>query len=217
LTAVLKPPAVQAFSAHPVTLQADALSLREDVIIAAMRQPGFTLTRGQLIAFSSATVTDGLAEALSMFMDTLPNEVRQNITVTVYGQKTASAGDILKKHNITVTSLSELPKQMAAAVVVYNEGEEALSVNAEHTRFVELASSTDGSLKIIAAADILFAVFQMPFKQFVLQHGTTIGLLEEEQEALFADADSYEGRVIIKPVDKKQAEGFMKRFVDIAA
>ena len=155
--------------------------------------------RGQALVFESYTVTDALAQTMASVISKMPEDIKESITVNVYGENSADAIRMFTNYNIAVTG--EL-KTANTATVVYSR--EKLSVPAEHIRFIEVEQLRDTADNIVTAAQIVLAIFNMPFKQFaesMKARGLDIGVSESDMEALFKNADSADGIIKIKPVD----------------
>ncbi|MDD3110432.1 MAG: hypothetical protein PHH32_07265, partial [Eubacteriales bacterium] len=131
----------------------------------------------------------------------------------VYGENKAHAYETLKAHGIAV---SEKLESVARATVVY--ANERLTVEAEHTRFVEVPGAQDAN-NIVTAAQIVVAIFNMPFKQFAEQMKTwgMIDISDSEMEDLFVNSDSADGIVRIRPLSDRSEIDRITKLVAQAA
>ena len=179
----------------------DSAEAAVNIVNAAMIEPGYLpVTRGQALVFESYTVTDALAQTLASIMNKMPRDVRESITVAVYGENSADALDIFTRNNVTATGQI---KESNTATVVYSKAR--LTVPAEHTRFIQVEQLQDIADNMVTAAQVMLAIFNMPFKQFAASmklSGIDIGVSDSDMKALFANADMIDGIIRIKPVDK---------------
>ncbi len=199
MSQVVKPRMAQLETAA-TEFTSDSAEAVVNIVNAVMIEPGYLpVTRGQALVFESYTVTGALAQSLSSIMDKMPKDVRESISVTVYGENKADAVRLLGKYNITVTG--EL-KAVNTATVVYSKAK--LSLQAEHTRFIQVEQLQDIADNMVTAAQVMLAIFNMPFKQFAESmklSGINIGVSDSDMEALFASAEMIDGIIRIKPVD----------------
>jgi hypothetical protein len=174
-------------------------------IVNAATTRGYELpvTSGQSLILESYTITDALAQTLGAIMAKIPkDDNRDSITVSVYGDNSSQAIDMLARYNVTATK--EL-KKANVATVVYTKTR--IDAPAEYTRFIEVEQPIDMANNIVTASQVVLAIFHMPFKQFITfmnEKGIDIGLSEDDMQRLFVNADTAAGTIRIKPVDNDE-------------
>jgi len=160
------------------------------------------LNANMVLGLDLDVVDNVFIQYLAEFLTKLPVDVQKNITIITHGD-TARIEELSNNEHITITA--EAPENEVKAAVIVCRSQELSpfkEVAAEHTRFIEVSEALEG--QIILATDILFAIFQLPFKQFIQQFAAAIGLSESELEALYGDTGA--NTIAIRPVSKEKAE-----------
>ena len=175
--------------------------------------PGQINVSGRIEALSASELTKERAQIMKVFLDSIPKDKRTDVTITTYGDPTEES---IEAQNILGTYYKPIEKLTHAkqATVVYTEGTIPLAekdLPADSVRFIEVARPGKG--EYIPDTTLLYAMFEMPFRQFIRTYGDKIGISKNEQEILFADSNTYAGTIRIKPVDKDK----IKRISELVA
>ncbi|MFC1806945.1 hypothetical protein ACFL0T_01065 [Candidatus Omnitrophota bacterium] len=177
----------------------------------------------QVLAFEATTVTEELARTLSEFLDTFVT-IRENVRIVVYGDADSRARGILEKEGIDVSMLVGLPERITKATIVHREGTPKLNLDAKKNVEVIIENVSDFANTVIAPSDILFAIFNYSFEQFVRTQsaqlrrlGIDINPSSADFNALFPNSGSDTGGAIrVRPVDKKKLDDEMRTRGQIA-
>ncbi|MFH0731804.1 MAG: hypothetical protein V2A72_02650 [Candidatus Omnitrophota bacterium] len=171
------------------------------------------LSQGMAIELDAAIVTNEFAVCFGAFYASLGQEVKDKININVYGEKAlGDAIERLEQNGIDVKGRPESKEPLKTAVIVYSaENKKAVpSIEAEQIRLIGVPEHGDD--EAISPAAILVAVFELSFVDFARRFGADIGLSESERQQLFANADSYAGNIMIKPVSKDELQKIMSEF-----
>ncbi|MDD5504185.1 MAG: hypothetical protein PHV77_02585 [Candidatus Omnitrophica bacterium] len=179
------------------------------LVIAAIEKPQYmNIATGNAYVFEANTVTESLAITLGAIVNNLPQEEQDMLNISVYGNNSHDAIKLLGAYGVKAKGVAGL-EPVNAATIVYSDAGEMVDIRAEHIRYVEVEKGFETADNMVTAVQVIFAVFQMPFRQFaenLRNAGIDIGISDEEMRYMFANADSLEGVVKIKPVDRETIE-----------
>ncbi|MFA5370151.1 MAG: hypothetical protein WC300_05505, partial [Candidatus Omnitrophota bacterium] len=180
-----------------------ALAISRLVNAALTRPQYLKVSTGNVLIFEANTVTESLAITLGAIINKMPRAQQEMITVAVYGYNSYDAIRLFASYGVNAKPLEAL-EGVNTATVIYSNPDEMVNIDAEHIRYIEVEGALGTANNMVTASQIIFAVFHMPLKEFaenLKDSGIDIGISDAEMQYIFANTDSIEGVIKIKPVD----------------
>ena len=167
-----------------------------------------------VLGLDKEILDDTLIGLMADILKSLPKEVQENITI-VTNASVSKLQKAMGESYIRITDKAPDERVKTAIIVHLSDKKAPFKIDAENIRFVEVPEASVD--QVVLPIDILYAIFQFPFREFITDFGTRIGLSKSERDALFNNADTYADIIKIKPVDKKDAEAIMQRLIEMNA